>query len=387
MAKTSLLHSEDQESDFPGNENLLGPIFLFRKQALATTPFRASAFPKNNKTLINDFPLLIFMKRAFIAAPLIGTLVFLIAVIFVVYLNNGEQTAVSSAVSAAYHNRLLSMVEIYRTDLGSNFNVGLKRSVEYGLNSQCWLNYGAINTKKKINPTTDQEAYIDKFSDSPCVINPDGSPAINDNIINECEDRFYRCTQMTDLIKQVVCSTDTSHSYGLPSWLNTTAERTSFEGVVFDKANEQAFKRMVDTTSFDTGGTCRTLIKDVLFDCRNFAVEGAKTTPSNPFRCCKSITKVPMLDSISGFTIDLPSSDCTDVLPGCDSGNFFLSIDVQDASIFPNLPRLLSYDASGNTLRSNAISDRNYNAPINYPLFKYLDAAFVFSRYIALFIQ
>ncbi|MFH1107094.1 MAG: hypothetical protein V1787_04315, partial [Candidatus Micrarchaeota archaeon] len=87
--------------------------------------------------------------RAFIAAPLVGTLIFLICMLFIVSMGRSESARVNEVVSRAYHNRLASVVEIYRSDLGVNFNTGLQRIIEYGLTSQCWYNFANIKTYRK----------------------------------------------------------------------------------------------------------------------------------------------------------------------------------------------------------------------------------------------
>ncbi|MEK6842993.1 MAG: hypothetical protein AABY04_00735, partial [Candidatus Micrarchaeota archaeon] len=58
-------------------------------------------------------------KKGFIAAPLLGTLIFLICILVIINMTRAESSAVSQAVSDAYHNKLVSTVEIYRSDLGS----------------------------------------------------------------------------------------------------------------------------------------------------------------------------------------------------------------------------------------------------------------------------
>ncbi|MFH1199770.1 MAG: hypothetical protein V1708_01755, partial [Candidatus Micrarchaeota archaeon] len=98
-------------------------------------------------------------RRAFIAAPLVGTMIFLICLMVVVSLGRSEANRVNNVVSGAYHNRLASIVETYRSDLGVNFNTGLQRMIEYGLTSECWFNFANIKTEHVYD--TGQAAAVD----------------------------------------------------------------------------------------------------------------------------------------------------------------------------------------------------------------------------------
>ncbi|MFH0971835.1 MAG: hypothetical protein V1835_04685, partial [Candidatus Micrarchaeota archaeon] len=106
-------------------------------------------------------------RRAFIAAPLVGTMIFLVCLLLVASMSRNESSRVNEVVSRAYHNRLASVVEIYRSDLGSNFNTGLQRIIEFGLTSQCWFNFVNLKTERKVVPTgiqTDFEAVASAYS-------------------------------------------------------------------------------------------------------------------------------------------------------------------------------------------------------------------------------
>jgi len=67
-------------------------------------------------------------KRGFISAPLIGSVIFLAAVIFIVNLQNVEASASLRIANDAYHNRVSSVLEEYRSDLASIFREGLSRT-------------------------------------------------------------------------------------------------------------------------------------------------------------------------------------------------------------------------------------------------------------------
>ena len=76
--------------------------------------------------------------RGFISAPLLGTLVFLGAVLIVVHVTQLEKQEVSGIVADIYHNRVTSMLEDYRYDMGSLFAVALSRAIERYLSNECW---------------------------------------------------------------------------------------------------------------------------------------------------------------------------------------------------------------------------------------------------------
>src|SRR3989338_5261987 len=76
--------------------------------------------------------------RGFTSAPLLGTLVFLGAVLIVVHVTQLEKQEVSGIVADIYHNRVTSMLEDYRYDMGSLFAVALSRAIERYLSNECW---------------------------------------------------------------------------------------------------------------------------------------------------------------------------------------------------------------------------------------------------------
>ena len=78
------------------------------------------------------------MKKAFIAAPLLGTIIFLAAILFVSYISQADKIEVTKIVSDAYHNRIVTILDNYRSDLKALFSVSIARSIESYLTTQCW---------------------------------------------------------------------------------------------------------------------------------------------------------------------------------------------------------------------------------------------------------
>ncbi|MFH1107346.1 MAG: hypothetical protein V1787_05625, partial [Candidatus Micrarchaeota archaeon] len=126
---------------------------------------------------------------------------------------------------------------------------------------------------------------------------------------------------------------------------------------------------------------CDQMVSGIAFDCYDFAKRGDPFNPafSEPglvaFKCCDRGSD----DSI------VPMSACPfdKVLPGCSTGGFYVDIAVTKPGVYPYMPRIQAQDSAGNIIRAGAISDKDFPAPVTYPLFKYLDAAFYFNRYIA----
>jgi hypothetical protein len=307
-------------------------------------------------------------KRAFIAAPLLGTLIFLISIIVVINMQKAESAAVAETVSDAYHNKLVSMVEIYRSDLGSLFNIGLQRNIEYALTSQCWSNFVTLSTDRKVESGNND--CFDYRGQHICQDMPDAG-GIGDGISNEQEQRLYTCGRASQLMKEVVCSTNTNYLFTLPSWASIITNKTNFEGISLEAANEEDFLRFIGATAYAENGTdlCRQLLSGIELDCNYFS---NPPDPDSPFQCCTKFDAVGNCD---------PS---TIVHGACDSGNqFLIRIAVQNDAVYRSFPRVLAKDTSGNQIRAGAITDVDYDAPITYPFFKYLDEAFKFNKYLA----
>jgi len=269
------------------------------------------------------------VRKGFVAAPLLGTIIFLASILFVVNLSKAEAGEIALISSDAYHNRIVSMLEVYRTDLGSQFRENLSRVIEDFLTSECWVNLFKIsNLDDGGNPLTLEEA------------------------------RFAGCERVTDTIHQVICSLPKNveeqggveegdrRTYGLPQWMEQIAQPFTFEGIKFTIANPEQF-RVFYEYSDDYVANCVQLLEGSMFDCEAFAEDGV-------FQCI----------------------DGDKIIPGCEEGNFFVKVKILDQDIYPKLPRVLSADATGNEVRSGAVSDADFYLPINYPLFKYYDYAF-----------
>ncbi|MFH0971836.1 MAG: hypothetical protein ABIG96_00170 [Candidatus Micrarchaeota archaeon] len=289
--------------------------------------------------------------KAFIAAPLLGTLVFLVSILVIINFNSSETAAVAETVSGAYHNRLVSLVEIYRTDMGSVFNIGLQRNIEYGLTSQCWFNFAPISTQRSLDPVVDAK-IIEKYDDG-------------NGILDENEEKRFLCDRASSLVKTVVCSKKADYLFGIATWATIIADQRSFEGVNLTASNTEAFLNLIgyNDLSIDDGtDLCEKLISGVEIDCKNYSETGA-------FQCCSSFDA---------------SGNCLQVVPGCeDGGQFFVRVSVQNDLVFSRFPRVYASDSAGNRIRAGAITDLDYNAPISYPLFKYLDAALRANHYLA----
>ncbi|NYZ78083.1 hypothetical protein H0N96_01640, partial [Candidatus Micrarchaeota archaeon] len=144
------------------------------------------------------------------------------------------------------------------------------------------------------------------------------------------------------------------NSYGLNKWIRYLDDTVIFEGIRYELANkkqvEDAFIKPTSPGEFID--RCKKLLEGSIFDCDAFSKE-----PPNNMRC----------------------KDGDKVVEGCDEGNFFVKVSLTDPDVYPNLPRIVASDGFGNEIRSSAIGEEEYfYLPINYPLFKYYDNAFVF---------
>ncbi|MBI5225346.1 hypothetical protein HY989_05745 [Candidatus Micrarchaeota archaeon] len=294
-------------------------------------------------------------KKGFIAAPLLGTLIFLICVLLIINMTRAESLAVSQIVSDSYHNKLVSTVEIYRSDLGSVFNIGLQRNIEGILSSQCWSNFVSLKTQSKANPGTTVD-----YHGAQVLADKNG-----DGTVDEKEERFFACARSSSLMGDIVCSQPTTNGngyiYGLSTWAKTLSEETNFEGINLKVANADAFRSLLEYQPTSEVPLCRKLIPSVEIDCEKFAEE---TSGNGAFQCCSKF-----------------EGDRCVVAKGCEGGNqFYLSVSVQNQDVYGKFPRILAEDMAGNKLRAGAITDVDYDAPIAYPFFRYLDAAFKFNK-------
>ena len=100
------------------------------------------------------------LSRGFIAAPLIGTLIFLSVILYVLHITQVEKSEVANIVSNTYHNSITSNLEQYRSDMGSLFAVSLSRAIEKYLSSgaaesdsKCTVPWNLFSLKNEANPS------------------------------------------------------------------------------------------------------------------------------------------------------------------------------------------------------------------------------------------
>jgi hypothetical protein len=361
-----------------------------------------------------------WLKRhpAFIAAPLLGTIIFLACVIFIINLNKVESANVVLAEGDAYHNRIVSLLEMYRSDTASLFRQQITFVIENYLTSQCWLNLFDIDNSKpeatngnpdyeneKIvrlpggsTPGSDQDYTMEELRYAKCKY-------VN-RIINYAARSFYSCKSrcvrdpsrtdpgncphltLKDCREQFQpCIDCEAKLYGLPKIMRDLSGETTFEGITFNASNYNEFKFLFDDPDGTSASTfTTTLLGGSLFDCGAYA----RTPPGGPpkFQCC----------SVSGDMFDTPESyeydyehDCdgggrsgtvdgksvaSQVVPGCGDGSFFVKISLLNNVVYPVMPRFHADDAVGNQLRTGALGENDFYLPISYPLYKYLDYAF-----------
>lgn len=291
------------------------------------------------------------MRKAFVAAPLIGTILFLAAVLFTVNLSKVEAAQSARVVNDAYHNRIVSLIEIYRTDLNSVFRESLRRNIETFILRPAWLNFGITNIRN-----TRQLSYE--------------------------QIRQTRCDQINQVARELVCSVggnapkdyQTAESlkafgYGIPGWVDVANRSFSFEGVTFKPANPEQMKLLnpdpSDLTQLSNyQRACQAFVQGSLFDCDNFA----RNAGPSALKCTDPDTKR--------------------LIPGCDQGTFYLKITPapsgpEGEKLYAALPRLVGDDDFGNQVRSGAIGDEDFLLPINIRVFKYDDYALEFYKHLA----
>ena len=304
-------------------------------------------------------------NRAFVAAPLIGTIIFLAAIVFAVNLSKTDASEVNHIVSDAYHNRIVSLLEMYRTDLGSVFAVGLSRNIESFLTRECW-----ISEPFKITTVRSGEG---DFEDKQEI----------------AKTRYDNCVLFNKILKAVVCSLNPQ--YGMKSWLAKMNETSTFEGVLFEPANKASFGKFLQNgfgqSGYDSSqGTytvasslCETLVVGSMLDCNAFSY-GEHGTPGAPER--------PVLQCCTVPDDENSAKGCEErggkVRAGCSNGIFYVALKIENPEVFSGMPRISAKDGLGNEIRSGAISDKDFAIPINYPLFRYYDDAFTFYQSLAL---
>ncbi len=291
------------------------------------------------------------MKKGFISTPLLGTIIFLTALVFVVNLSLSERNAVSQATVNAYDNRMVSLIDAYNLDAGSQMVQSIKMSVEGFLGNGCW---NAFN------------------------IPANGYSASSTNL---SYDRWYFCKQSLGLIKDVVCthttgnggsntaggvisSTSLSNTYGLQQELAYLATNQNFESFNLYSTNSGNITSLLnDYAGYEN--FCNQLLGSSLFDCNAFAV--------GKFQCCPN-APTDNLKYTGTPECGANSNPYTPDIPGCGDGTFYFLLNL--TNVYSLLPRVGANDSSGNVLNSNVLAYANPYVYINYPLFKYFNATY-----------
>ena len=269
------------------------------------------------------------MRKAFVAAPLLGSIIFLTAILFTVNINKIEIGDTSRVVNDAYHNRVVSLLEIYRTDLASVFRETVSRTIQTQLLEPGWLNF-----EIPLSPDDAAGGY-EKVRKARC------EDIVKKSLLPACP-----LPELTQAIK----GTD-KYRYGIPQWMDVASKEFRFESISFSPSNlAQSKVFLPDVNNPEQVGNylnaCNTLISKNVFDCEAFAKEGV-------YQC----------------------KDGAETIPGCEQGTFLIRIKILDPGIFPLLPRITGDDGFGNIIRSGAIADKDFYLPINIRIFKYDDYA------------
>jgi|GEM_PF-6973047 len=219
--------------------------------------------------------------KGFIAAPLLGTLIFLSAIVFVAHVTQVDKVETAAIVSETYHNRIVNILEDYRSDLGVIFSVNVVRAIQRYLTSECWALFTLSNKPPERTGQQDNlnnlraAAGFDKamknldYDDLPFCNNQHNDPAAKctagktvntgdpdsylcaencNRQLDYYELRYQKCTQVSQIIKDGICPYN--EVYGITAWIESTlGERTdpsnpnsprtpySFEGISFNVSN------------------------------------------------------------------------------------------------------------------------------------------------------
>jgi len=345
-------------------------------------------------------------SRAFIAAPLIGTIIFLTAMVFVVNINKADTAEVKQIVDNAYHNRIVSLLELYRADLGALFRESMGRLIETALAEPSWTLFnvplypGSHGESEIGSPPRTQLNRLDSCNRVKevldAVICADTSVSCNPSASSDPDPRAA-CESSGCVWDGVNCVPDLGgvQRYGLQEWVQNLKTSGVFEGVLFTPAGEIAgtnytrfdyfIQPQINPYCIAPAGNpsnrgcsyvinCKKIIPGILFDCANFAKNNRE-----PFRCCRKYERPgvdrPITPLEEGYSAQL-GDVCLEPVEGCENGNFFVQISIEDELVYPNLPRLQASDGAGNEIRSGAIADADFYLPVKYPIFKYMDASF-----------
>ncbi|MBI5635519.1 hypothetical protein HY993_00980 [Candidatus Micrarchaeota archaeon] len=370
-------------------------------------------------------------RKAFIAAPLLGTIIFLAAILFVVHVGQSDKAEVSKIVSDAYHNRIVTILDNYRSDMKAIFSVSIARSIESFLTAQCWSLFTISNAPEDtcgpIPPGVTGSSL--NLIQNPSVCPNPSKPvdykkasllfggSSDPNSISDAELRYFKCVEATDIIKQGVCGVN--KAYGITAWLNLTTLSYSFEGVDFtlDPASKDAVGELLWTTYCDVNdnGGLDPENGDILVDTPCVGPTDVscsfRSAPSSAPDSCRDKNgashKLRVNYAASGLCSDLVGEflfDCSNfaknkakpfqcckpgkfesdgsckaenVLPGCEDGTFFINVNVAASEeLFKKMPRIVAQDKFGNALRSGAVGDEAFLVQVKYPFYQYYDLSF-----------
>ncbi|HII38600.1 TPA: hypothetical protein HA318_01180 [Candidatus Micrarchaeota archaeon] len=356
-------------------------------------------------------------SRAFIAAPLIGAIIFLTAIVFTVNINKVDAAETKLIVGNAYHNRIVSLLELYRADLGVLFRESMGRLIETALTAPGWSLFNVplspnshVETEHPFNAALPSLTQLNRFDSCgrvkeviEAMICSDSSSDVGcgPNAAGECEDGCALGEGGGRCVPDAERAVD-KQKYGLQEWVTNLKKSGQFEGVFFSPAGEIAGSdcngapctrfdyfvnprndpacalaagRPLDDPRCSYTRNCKNLIPFILFDCPNFAKNNAQ-----PFRCCtKYNTRRGVVDLNLEPTYPVTLEDtCAEdgVMEGCEAGNFFVKISIANPQVFPYLPRLQASDGAGNEVRSGAIADSDFYLSVKYPIYRYMDASF-----------
>ncbi|MFQ5405821.1 MAG: hypothetical protein ACE5DI_01550 [Candidatus Micrarchaeia archaeon] len=344
-------------------------------------------------------------RRAFVAAPLIGTIMFLVALVLVVSMVKTETQEVNRAVNDAYHNKLVTMLELYRSDLYVLFVDGLRQNVEDFLAGIPWINLNQVSyvegepkfqkqryencvkMKKAVlsqiisSGTYDRKCTLLGKPDAVC--NTDGECVYTgENVdgVGGCVKGYRKCS----------CYGGQNFLNGLSDLLDAMREEFTFEGVLFRpvKFDKWDFTCNKPSDGSPTGRQlCEKLIPYSMFDCYNFAFFGTPSHTKTPFQCCSDPQNSPVKDASGDF---LPQEDwwknkkkcpsASVVFEGCNNGGFLMMVKLNDPDVYKYMPRIEAKDGV-NVIRSGALGETPLDLQIRYPIYKYRHVSFeVFSR-------
>ncbi len=253
-------------------------------------------------------------RKAFISAPLLGTLIFLAAILFVLSLSQIDRAEVSSISLNAYHQSISSNLQYFRNDLNALFSESVSRAVQNYLTSQCW---NAFTLQNSYNlPTSPQQTYStaprgfanlntsqvdfdnlpfclntplasqtsstftadsnynqcnnNPLTSQPSIVgnpNPTYSPICQENCNNELdyyELRYQQCSEVSSLLLNGICSFNSN--YGIPGWFSTVLGQSGGGATCTftDSAGKQCvssnlngnFTLSSSTSSNSIAGTC-----------------------------------------------------------------------------------------------------------------------------------